>query len=250
MDCIAIDLDIVWPRVTISVLDGTIGEMDKATFIQKARELEPEYVPNPAVLQQLSGLTLVAIIGATGVGKSTLIAASGIHYVRSDMTRTLRDSEQDGVDINQRSDYDKLWEELDNGLFVQFLISHTGEFYGTRAESYPVSGVCTMPIVTSAFQAFEQQGFGKIIKIYVVPPSYDVWQQRIASHGITDIDNRMVEARESFANALKADDYNFIINDDVNLAVQDIHDIISGTYPADKAKQSERVATEIATCLV
>lgn len=224
----------------------TIPEMDKATLIQKARELEPEYAPSDDVKAQLSGLTLVAIIGPTGVGKSTIIEKSGIPYVKSDMTRALRPEEKDGVDINQRSDYDKLWEELCAGEFAQYLIAHTNEFYGTKASSYPKDGACIMPIVTTALAAFEALGFGKIIKVYIVPPSFEEWQDRIKKHGATDLEGRMIEARESLGNALAADDYIFLMNDDITAAMEDLHNIVNGMADMDKSSFAQGMAVVIA----
>ena len=106
--------------------------MDKQTFIQKAWELSARYTCSPAVKAQLAQLELVATVGATGVGKTTIMELSGIPYVLSDVTRAPRKQEKDGVDYNFRKDYDKLWEELENGEFVQYYVSQTFEFYGSR----------------------------------------------------------------------------------------------------------------------
>lgn len=223
--------------------------MDKQTFIQKARELEPTFQPNDAVKARLAGLQLIAIVGPTGVGKSSIINACKIPYVISDMTRALRTGERDGVDINQRSDYDKLWSELENGEFAQFLVAITGEFYGTKASSYPASGPCTMPIVTSALPMFKNLGFGKIITVYVVPPSLEVWQKRIAQQATSDLEDRMVEARESLANALDANDYIFLVNDDLGKSLEDLNSILAGTYPPEKSLDGQKIAIELAQSL-
>lgn len=223
--------------------------MDKQTFIQKARELEPTFQPNDAVKARLGGLQLIAIVGPTGVGKSAIIGSCKIPYVISDMTRPLRVGERDGVDINQRSDYDTLWAELESGSFAQFLVAVTGEFYGTKASLYPTSGPCIMPIVTSAITMFKNLGFGKVVTVYVVPPSLDVWHDRIKQQGLIDLEDRMVEARESLANSLDANDYTFLINDDLGKALEDLSSILSGTYPPEKSLEGQKIAIELAQSL-
>lgn len=211
--------------------------------------MEAEFVPAAEVKAHLAGLQLIAIAGPAAVGKSTIIKACGIPYVISDMTRPLRQGETDHVDINQRSDYDSLWQELETGSFVQFLVAHTGEFYGTKISAYPASGACIMPIVTSAIPMFKNLGFGKVITVYVVPPTLDVWHERIKKQEIVDFEDRMVEARESLGNALQADDYLFLINDELNKTLEDLKAILNNTYDPAKSAAGQTIAIEMAQSL-
>jgi len=199
--------------------------MDKAEFINRAKALAENYQPNTSVKQRLSKLRLIAVVGTTGAGKSSIIDKSGIPLVISDMTRAPRSGEKDGVDVNFRNDYDQLLKEIKKGEFVQFLVGHTEEFYGTKLSSYPSGGVCAMPILTTALPVFQSLGFESVKIVYVVPPSFEEWMQRTRLHDDPDLMKRLVEAEESLTYAANQKDMAFIINDDLDIAVQEFKSI-------------------------
>ena len=82
--------------------------MDKQTFINKVTELQANYQPNSAVKAHLARVDLIAVVGATGVGKTSIMMQSGVPYVPSDVTRPIREGEKNGVDCNFRNDYDRI----------------------------------------------------------------------------------------------------------------------------------------------
>jgi len=214
--------------------------MDKAEFISKAKQLAVGYQPNESVKERLSKLRLIAVVGPTGVGKSSAIDKSGIPLVLSDMTRAPRAGEQDGEDVNFRTDYDQLFKEVSGGEFAQFLVGHTDEFYGTKVSSYPSGGVCAAAIVTTALPVFQKLGFESVKVIYIVPPSFDEWMQRARLHDDSDLVKRLVEAEESLAYAVSRDDMCFIINDDLDRAVEEFKNIayekLEDEQSSDKGK--------------
>ncbi len=211
--------------------------MEKKDFIEWAAKLAATYRANDAVRQQLSQVDLVAIVGPTGVGKTTIIEKLNLPYVLSDVSRTPRDGEKDGHEYYFRKDYLQILEEIKAGLYAQFLVSKSGEFYGTRASSYPASGPAVMAIIASAIPVFRALGFRKIIPIYVLPPSYIEWMHRIGTGRALDIDARMSEARESLPLAMNDPAYHFILNDDLELATQEVLTIISGGQISQHRKE-------------
>jgi guanylate kinase len=202
--------------------------MDKQTFIQKAWELSARYACSAAVKQHLAKLELVAAVGATGVGKTTLMERSGIPYVLSDVTRAPRKHEKDGVDYNFRKDYDKLWEELENGEFVQYYVSQTFEFYGTKATAYPKEGYCTLALIASLLDTFKNLGFHSVVPIYILPPNYTEWMRRAEENYDGEVKKRLIEAKESIELALSDPSYNFLVNDDLNMAIKEFQNIAYG----------------------
>ena len=149
--------------------------MDKKDFIEWAEKLQASYRPSEQTNEILSQVDLVAIVGPTGVGKSTIIDNLGLPYVVSDVSRDSRPDETNEKNYNFRTDYLDIIQQIKNGDYVQFLVSKYGEFYGTRLDAYPSNGPCTMAIVASEIPHFRKLGFRSVTSIYVMPPSYVEW---------------------------------------------------------------------------
>ncbi len=181
--------------------------MEKSDFIVWASKLQSSYQPSEEVLKDISDVTLVAIVGPTGVGKTTLIERMNIPNVLSDVSRDPRPEEKDGKDYYFRTDYLQVISDIKQGQYTQFLISNNGEFYGTLNSSYPESGLCTMAVLASAIPTFRKIGFKKVIPIYIMPPSYVEWMRRIGGVRAKDLLARIGEARHSILTALEDGEY-------------------------------------------
>lgn len=202
--------------------------MEKKDFIAWARTLAAGYMPNDTVRQQLSQIDLIALVGPTGVGKTTILEQLSIPHVLSDVTREPRDGEKDGQEYYFRTDFDTLIKEMKAGEFAQFLVARSNEFYGTRGSTYPASGPASMAVVAGAIESFRTLGFRKVVPIYILPPSYVEWMRRIGVGRAVDFEARMAEARESLILAMKDPTYVFVLNDDLKLAVAEVENIIAG----------------------
>jgi guanylate kinase len=217
--------------------------MIKPEFIHKAVGLMATYKPNENLASQLAQVDVIATVGPTGVGKTIIMEQSGLPYVISDTTREPRKDEKEGVDYFFRSDYDQLLKEIESGDFVQYIIGHTGEFYGTKGKSYPLIGTCTMAIVAAAIPVFRRLGFRKVTPIYIVPPNFNEWMKRISTHRDKDLKERLIEAKESIQLALSDNSYLFMVNDDLEKAVETFKNLAANQEP-DKADQEH--AREVA----
>jgi guanylate kinase len=202
--------------------------MEKKDFVEWIQKLENGYEANENVRSQLAQVDLLAIVGPTGVGKTTIIDKLGLHVVRSDVSRLRRDDERNEKHYHFRDDYLEILKEVKAGEYAQFLINGSNEFYGTRASEYPDSGVCTMAIVAAAIPVFRKLGFRRVLPIYIMPPGYVEWMRRIGTVRAGDINIRIAEAVESIKLALRDDSYHFVLNDNIDLAVKDIQAIMVG----------------------
>jgi guanylate kinase len=202
--------------------------MEKKDFIVWASKMQHNYQPSDQVISRLANLDLIAIVGPTGTGKTTIIEKLGIPRVLSTVSRDKRPGEKNDVDYLFTEDYFKVIEQIKAGEFVQYLVSPNGEFYGTHIDSYPESGRCIMAIIAGAIPNFRSLGFRSITQIYIMPPSYIEWMRRIGTSRTKDLLTRISEARESLDLALSDDNYHYVLNDNIDNAVQDISLILSG----------------------
>jgi len=202
--------------------------VEKKDFIVWASKLQSDYRPSNEVASKIAQIDLIALIGPTGVGKSTLMDQLDMPDVLSDVTREARPGEKDGENYNFKTDYLKIIEQIKAGNYIQFLIGMNGEFYGTHISAYPASGSCCMAVLSSELDHFESIGFKSITPFYIMPPSYVEWMRRIGGVRAKDLLSRIGEARQSLLNAAEREDYNFVLNDTLDLAVKDIKDVLNG----------------------
>jgi guanylate kinase len=186
------------------------------------------YHPAPDVLSRLKAVTLVAVIGPTAAGKSTLITAAmehepKMHLVINNTSREPRKDEQNGVDYMFRS-REEMLEGMKRGEFVQVAPSVFGDIYATTADGYATKGVAIMAILADAMQDFRTLPFKSIRSVFVVPPDYEGWQGRIAEHGFEpeQLHRRLVEAERSLVFGLKDESTRFVINQTLDLATEDL----------------------------
>ncbi len=134
--------------------------VDKRDFIIWATKLADSYQISSQLRSELASIDLIALVGPTGAGKSTIIQhLSDIPFVASDVTRPLRPEEKKDKDYFFREDFLEILNDVKTGKYVQFLVSKSGEFYGTRRSSYPSSGPCVMAIIASAIPYFASLAF-------------------------------------------------------------------------------------------
>ncbi len=224
--------------------------MDKATFIEEARKLQRGYKASQRVTDHMSKVELIATVGPTGSGKTTIMEKSGIFYVVGDVTRPHREGEIDGKDYNFRNDYDILLEEIKNGEFVQYVVSIYDEFYGTKDGAFPLSGPCTFAIIARTVPGFYKMGFRLVRPVYILPPSFEEWMRRVGVHKDHDVRKRLEEAKESLGIALNDDSYIFLLNDDLDTATEEFKRIARGEIDDNHSKfvrvQAEKLYQQIA----
>src|SRR3954471_18018078 len=109
--------------------------MTHEEFLLKLPRLAKDYKAAPEVLKQIGNVILLMIIGPSGVGKTSIINRSGFDFVPTDTTRESRPGEQDGIDMNFRSDFHKVIKDIHSGQFVQAAVFANGELYATKNTS-------------------------------------------------------------------------------------------------------------------
>ncbi|HSD56139.1 MAG TPA: hypothetical protein VLA92_03215 [Candidatus Saccharimonadales bacterium] len=180
------------------------------------------YQPSESVLTKLPQVTFVAVVGPTAAGKTTLLNAAAarchaLHPVVATTTRQPREGERDGEDFHFCS-LEEMQQRTQAGEYVQVVPANlNGEMYASAPEDYTTEGIALMAVISDVVPAFRKLPFKAVRTIFVLPPSWDVWQRRIIEHGFTPevLEKRMIEAGRSLRFALDDQSVIFIVNDDL-----------------------------------
>jgi guanylate kinase len=215
------------------------------------------YQLSEAAKESLRQTKLVILVAPTGIGRNTIINAlvsSGKYsFIVSDTTREPRVNdgvlEQHGNEYWFRSE-DGMLEDIKNGQFLEAAVIHNQQ----------VSGISIRELQKAtdadriAINEIEPVGAHNIWKlkpdtefIFVLPPSFEAWQQRLAGRGKMDPDEykrRMQSSIFEFGVALERPYYKFIVNDSVEHAVAQITDIVERGVVDDVAQQQHRQLVE------
>lgn len=205
--------------------------MQKEDFIKWARKLQETYETSDALKARLAHVNLLAIVGPTGVGKTTIINELSMPPVKSDVSRDMRHDEKNDQNYHFREDYLQILQEIKTGQFAQFVVSDAGDFYGTHMNAYPESGWCSMAIFADAIPSFRELGFNKVVPVYIMPPGYVEWMRRVGSQREHNLTSRIEEAIKSIKIALRDPAYHFVLNDNVEYAVRDVNRIVHDEAP-------------------
>lgn len=192
------------------------------------------YKPSEEVLQELRKVRLVGVVGPSGSGKTTLLRQAAardpeLQVVVSDVSRPKRPEERDGVDYFFR-DKQSMLDAIERREYVQVASSNSGDFYATHIQSYPQHGLAVLTIWADAIPVFQKLPFKNMRVIFVVPPSFVVWQERLGLHDFAPVfqQKRLAEARRSFAFALATPGVQFVINDELHRATADFIELAHG----------------------
>ena len=180
---------------------------------------------------------LLVVSGFSGAGKGTLMKELLSRYDNyalsiSATTRNPREGEVDG-----REYFFRTREEFEKMIAEDALIEHAcyvGNYYGTpRAyveEQLSLGKDVILEIeIQGALQ--NKKRFSDTLLLFVSPPDAATLKNRLVGRGTETmevIENRLARATEE-ANGIEQYDY-FIINDDLDACVRQVHEIIQGEH--------------------
>jgi guanylate kinase len=221
--------------------------MTREDLIKILPDLVRDYQALPEIIDRIRGIDLLMIIGGTGVGKTSIIKRLGIPFVPPDTTRPVRPDEIDGTDYFFRTDYQSVIAEIKERKFVQVAVGPAGDFYGTRASSFPQVGLAVYAVVADAVPTFRQLGFNETISAFVTPPTFIEWMERIDRNNVESdqLSKRLEEAKRSFYFALNDPQVHFILNDDLDKAVYQTKMLVSGKPDENRQSLARQAAENI-----
>jgi guanylate kinase len=192
--------------------------------------------------QALDGLQLVLLVAASSSGRNTvineLVKNHNYYFIVSDTTRPpqFRDGkmEENGLQYFFRTEEDML-SDLKAGEFFEAELIHEQQVSGMSIRELEKAKNLNKIAITDV----DIGGMSNALKvkpdtkaIFLLPPSFEEWQDRIASRGRMtehELRNRLRTAEKVFAAGLEnSRQYNFVIAEEVRHSAQVIDDIVHG----------------------
>lgn len=200
-----------------------------------------DYKISEAGKSALHNVQLVLLMAATSTGRSLitrrLVQSGRYYYIVSDTTRPpqLRDGqlEQDGVQYYFRSE-EELLADLKQGKFLEAELIHEQQVSGIsirELEKAKQSGKVAFTEVDIAGVRNIKQVKPDSIAVFLLPPSFEEWQRRMASRGGLapgETKRRLATALHFLQEAPKAQYFQFVIAEDVEQTAKIIDDIVAG----------------------
>jgi len=192
------------------------------------------YTPPKEAVKTVRKSKIALLVGISGAGKDTvkkgLLARPGFGEIISHTTRQPRENsgllEKDGVDYHFITE-DTAKDMLERGDFIEAKFVH-GTVYGTATDDVinaAKQGVAVTDLDVQGVAEYKAIS-EDVIAIFIIPPSYDEWLQRLKRRYTTEEEfmrewpKRRDSAISELKKALEVSYYHCVINDDIDRAVE------------------------------
>lgn len=206
------------------------------------------YSPSPEVLEWLRGVDMVLLVGPSGAGKTTLIQQllqnyDNYHFVMTEMSRTPRPGEVDGVDQHFRT-RQYMEKQIAARQYVQVAPSVFGDYYATSVDEYAPGKICLLPCIADEVAAVRKLPFKSLTVVSGLPPSTDELFGRMGGHQFTPekLRLRLLEAASSLRLAAHGQTDAYVITNGVSAATKTLRHITTGGQGDDPAHARQLAA--------
>ncbi len=229
--------------------------------LKKIKEFEnvlKNYHVSSSAQKVLNETKVVLCDAATAAGRNTvineLLKTDKYYYIVSDTTRKPRKNngvlEENGKVYWFRTEEEML-DDLKAGKLVEAEIIHKQQVSGISIREIAVA--CDLDKI--AITDVDRIGVKSVrsvksdaICLFFIPPSYEIWQQRLKERGNMDpqeYERRMQTAILEYENALKNDFYYFVINNELDETVKAVDKIIHGEVEEKYQQNAREIASNI-----
>ena len=202
--------------------------------------LVANYNVSDSARQLVRDTPVVFLVGVAGAGKDTikqqLLDTGRYHHIVSHVTRPPRENQ--GVMETEGFPYHFISIEesiamLKSHEYIEAKFVH-GNVYGTSAseiqKSHDDGKIAITDIDVQGVAEYKEMS-DNVIAVFILPPSYEEWQRRIKSrYGADNTDNddlhkRMHTAIGELEEALSKDYYHYVVNENLDEAVEAVDSI-------------------------
>ena len=217
------------------------------------------YKPSQKTVDTLRSQRLIIFAGTAGAGKnaimSGLLKSGKYHDIVTSTTREPRENngvlEQNGVDYIFLT-HDEAVAKLKAGDYIEAAPVHEYIYGVLASEIERAAEAGKAPIVDVDVQGVHtfKSLSDNVVAIFVVPPSFEVWMQRIKHRYDSEAEfNEAWPARRASAireleDALSKPYYHFLVNEDLDQAVHSAEGIIAHDDDQNQIDKSYRVWVE------
>ncbi len=217
------------------------------------------YKPSEEAAEIVSKVKTLFLVGISGAGKDTmqriLLESEKYHQIVSHTTRKPRKNhgilEVDGTEYHFIS-LEKAAAMLENHEFVEAKY-YSGNLYGTSVEEFKKAqgknkiAICDIEI--QGVVEYKSIAPDAVHPVFLLPPSYEVWQQRWQKRWGKDGDNeskklRMRTAIAEIEHVLATGYYSIVVNDDINETAALIDTIARTGIQSDESYEVGRSAAK------
>ncbi len=234
--------------------------MNELKRIAEFRSALKDYRLSDAARRTLDDTPLALLVGPTSSGRNTidteLLKTGYYHHLVSDTTRDMRTKDGVPIEKNGREYWfrkeDDVLKELQGGDFLEAAIIHEQQVSGISIREIQKAHAAGRIAITD----IDPTGAATIYKlkpdaafIFVLPPSFDVWMARLHNRADLPEDElrrRLEASYREITTALESDFYTFVINLDLEAAVQDIDAIVRlHRHDAEKQRTAHELAKQL-----
>lgn len=228
-------------------------------YFDKFQSILSDYEISAEGMELLEKTELVLMTSPTSAGRNAIIKelakTDKYEYIISDTTRPKRvnngDEEKDGVEYWFRNEEDFL-KDLNGGLYLEADIIHGQQVSGISMRELKKATDHNKIAVDEVYYI----GIDKIKKmkpethaIFVLPPSYDVWLERLMKRGdmsTDEVNNRLKSAEMELQSTSDRDYYRYVVNDDLQQAANDVQRIVEhGEYSEEEHQAGKDLAWKL-----
>lgn len=213
------------------------------------------YQPSDAVVELVCATKIALLVGISGAGKDTikkeLLKQPDFRDIVSHTTRPPRMNagvmEIPDVDYHF-IDLPKAEQMLADKEFVEAKLVHGDVVYGTSADelrkSHDEGKIAVTDVDVQGVAEYKDLS-QNVIALFILPPNYSTWRQRLSQRYESDAafqaewDKRRASAVKELTHALEVPYYHFIVNDELDRAVEVAHDIARHTPDTFHRKDDE-----------
>lgn len=234
--------------------------MEDATLPATIAQKLASYKPSVETLAVVRSTPILLLVGVSGAGKDSLkhrlLQTDKYHHIVSHTTRAPRmnkgELEQDGREYHFTT-MREAERMLDEHAFVEAKM-YSGNIYGTSVAEILLAHYDNKVAVTD----IEVQGVAEykdidpnVKAIFVLPPGYEVWQQRLLARYEGTLDEadyakRMATARIELKKALASNYFFYLVNGDLEVAAKAVEGFVMlNQIDPDAQTQARQIAESL-----
>lgn len=233
--------------------------MNQLNHVDEFHAALAEYRLSHTAVKTLSEVRLLLMVAPSASGRNTiireLVKTGRYHFIVSDTTRNPRSNngvlEENGREYWFRNEEEML-DDIKKGEFLEAAVIHNQQVSGVSVRELELArkdGKVAITDIEIVGAANIHRAKPDTAILFMVPPSFDIWLERIHSRGKMPEDElirRLESAEDELSTALKSDFYRFVLNDTVEGTTAEIIRFAdTGYYDLFKEQLSREVAQNL-----